>query len=134
MIKLNERLREIRVKSGYTQCQVSKILNIDRSTYAYYETGKTRPDVDTLIALTKIFNISLDELLADESSPHGVAEHEYSDNYIHGKKNSSHIYELSVNEKELVAAFRACKLEQQSQFLSDLIKAARENSHLRHSN
>jgi transcriptional regulator with XRE-family HTH domain len=66
LFKLNERLRELRGKCGYTQSQVAKLLNIDRSTYAYYETGKTRPDVSSLVMLAKIFNIS--------SRPKSVAE------------------------------------------------------------
>lgn len=44
-IRINERLRELRIKSGYTQSQIAKILNIDRSTYSYYEIGKTTPDI-----------------------------------------------------------------------------------------
>lgn len=83
---LNERLRELRIKSGYTQSQIAKILNIDRSTYSYYEIGKTTPDVSVLVTLAKVFNIPIDQLLADESTPKDVAERRFPSDYAHGKK------------------------------------------------
>lgn len=119
-IRINERLRELRIKSGYTQNQIAKILNIDRSTYSYYEIGKTMPDISVLLTLAKIFNISISELLADESGPYAVADSGKKTDYVRGKKNSSHIYELSSKEKELVGLYRACSDEQKQKFLSAL--------------
>ena len=46
-----------------TQQQVADRLRIERSTYTYYETGKTKPDIATLIKLAKIYNISYTQLL-----------------------------------------------------------------------
>lgn len=117
-IRINERLRELRIKSGYTQNQIARILNIDRSTYSYYEIGKTMPDVSSFVILAKVFNISISELLADESELHSVADSGNKLNFIRGKKNSSHIYELSSYEKELVGLFRACSDDQKKKLLS----------------
>ena len=119
-IRINERLRELRIKSGYTQNQIAKILNIDRSTYSYYEIGKTMPDISVLLTLAKIFNISISELLADESGPYSVADSGAKSDYVRGKKNSSHIYELSPEEKELVGLYRACPEEQKRELLYSL--------------
>ncbi|HCR43665.1 MAG TPA: transcriptional regulator [Ruminococcaceae bacterium] len=119
-IHINERLRELRIKSGYTQSQIAKILNIDRSTYSYYEIGKTMPDVSSLLTLAKIFNISISELLADESNPKMMKELSGSGirmDYISGKKNISHIYELSGTEQELVGIFRTCSENQQKEII-----------------
>ncbi len=127
-LRINERLRELRVKSGYTQGQIAKILNIDRSTYSYYEIGKTTPDVSTLMTLAKVFNISIDELLAEESGARAVADPGMRRDYVRGKKNSSRIYELSSRERELVGAFRACSEEQREQvveYLKQLIQSGR---------
>ncbi|MCI1956282.1 MAG: helix-turn-helix domain-containing protein [Oscillospiraceae bacterium] len=132
MIEINERLRELRVKCGFTQNQLAKILNIDRSTYAYYETGKTRPDVSTIMTLAKIFNISVSELLEDEFLPQSVAERKDTRDYVHGKKNSSHIYELSMHEKELVGAFRVCSAEQQEKILAYVHRTVEKNTDVRH--
>ena len=117
-ICINERLRELRLKSGYTQYQIAKILNIDRSTYSYYEIGKTTPDVTSLMTLSKIFNIQINEMLADEDVPAHVADSGELLHFTHGKKNTSHIYELSNIEKELVGTFRTCTPEEQQNILS----------------
>lgn len=120
-IHINERLRELRIKSGYTQSQIAKILNIDRSTYSYYEIGKTMPDVSSLLTLSKVFNISISELLADESNPQmmkSLADSGIKMDFITGKKNSSHIYELSNTEQELVGIFRTCSEKQQKEIIS----------------
>lgn len=123
-LHISERLRELRVKSGYTQSQIAKILNIDRSTYSYYELGKTTPDISVLVTLSKVFNIPINELLADESTPKSVAERGRIREYTAGKKNSSHIYELSEEEKELIGIYRVCSKEQQKAVLRYLQNAA----------
>lgn len=116
-ICINERLRELRIKSGYTQRQIAKILNIDRSTYSYYEIGKTMPDITVLLKLSKIFNIPISEMLEDENIPENVADSGVKNHYYHSKKNASHIYELSSEEKDLVGTFRVCSLEEQNAIL-----------------
>lgn len=117
-ICINERLRELRVKCGYTQYQIAKILNIDRSTYSYYEIGKTMPDITVLLTLSKIFNIPINEMLADEDFPEGVSDSGATPSFLHSKKNTSHIYELSNREKELVGAFRVCSSDEQEKIMT----------------
>lgn len=72
------------------------------------------------MTLAKIFNISLGELLADESSHASVADSGMKNEFFEGKKNSSHIYELSREEKELIGMFRAFPAEQQKKILDSL--------------
>ena len=62
-LPFNERLRRLRVWSEKTQRDVARELHIDRSTYAYYETGKTEPRIENLITLSQIFGVTIDELL-----------------------------------------------------------------------
>lgn len=57
---IGDKLRYLREKNGYTQRKVADFLNIDRSTYSYYETGKTRPDIETLKKLANLFHVSID--------------------------------------------------------------------------
>ena len=60
---LAERLKAFRKRSNLTQQQVADILKIKRSTYAYYETGKTEPKLDTLKSLARLYNTDVDILL-----------------------------------------------------------------------
>lgn len=56
-------LKFYRHQAGLTQQQVADKLKIERSTYTYYETGKTKPDISTLIKISKVFNINYTQLL-----------------------------------------------------------------------
>ena len=56
-------LKFYRHECGLTQQQVADRLKIERSTYNYYETGKTKPDINTLIKIAKVYNISYTKLL-----------------------------------------------------------------------
>lgn len=113
---INAKLRELRVKSGYTQHQIADILNIDRSTYTYYETGKTSPDITVLAKLSKIFNVSIDELFSYDDEIGEVADRRVR-KYEVGQKNASRIYDLSSQEKDLIGSFRVCTPAEKAEIL-----------------
>ena len=43
-----ENLKKYRKLSGFRQDDIAKIIGLDRSAYAYYESGKTEPSIDNL--------------------------------------------------------------------------------------
>ena len=61
---LSQKLKEARQRQGFSQQQVARLLGVERSTYSYYETGKTTPSIKNLVNLAQIFRVSVDELLA----------------------------------------------------------------------
>ena len=65
---LHEKLKNIRKKFGYTQQQIAKALKINRSTYAYYENGRSRPTYENLMKLCKIFNLQPEYFLEEEDN------------------------------------------------------------------
>lgn len=60
---VHKNLRFLRKLYDMTQCEVAERVSIDRSSYAYYESGKTEPSYRTLMRIAKIFCISVDVLL-----------------------------------------------------------------------
>ena len=64
-----ERLRILRESAGMTQREVSKSLNISRTTYTKYETGDREPDFHALQRLADYFNVSTDFLLGRTDNP-----------------------------------------------------------------
>ncbi|MBQ8794860.1 MAG: helix-turn-helix transcriptional regulator [Clostridia bacterium] len=62
-MKIHESLRELRLSRNLTQEQVAEKLNVTRQTISSFETGRTRPDIDTLIKYCEIFGIELDSLI-----------------------------------------------------------------------
>ncbi|MFI3326761.1 MAG: helix-turn-helix transcriptional regulator [Clostridia bacterium] len=69
-INLPNRIKFLREKKGYTQQYVADVLGVHRSTYSYYETGKTEPSLDSIIKLSNLYDISLDRLLKRQSRKH----------------------------------------------------------------
>lgn len=50
-------LRLFRKEKGYTQEEVAAALGMVRSTYTYYETGKTCPNIYALHKLAQLYHI-----------------------------------------------------------------------------
>lgn len=59
----NESLRKARKAAGMTQAQIAALMNITKSTYCGYETGKRQPDIEKLKQISSILNIPLDSLM-----------------------------------------------------------------------
>lgn len=63
------RIRELRKSLGLTQQEVANRLNIERTSYARYESGCREPDIATLIQLADLFQVSLDYLCGRTDAP-----------------------------------------------------------------
>ena len=57
------KIRQLREKYGYTQKKMSELLGVERSTYTYYETGKTEPSLRVLRKMAVVFHVSTDYLV-----------------------------------------------------------------------
>lgn len=71
-IQLVENLYRLRKAHHYTQQQMSDLLNISRQAYSNYETSKRTPDLDSLIRLADIYNLSLDQLVNHPCTKDGM--------------------------------------------------------------
>lgn len=58
-----ERLKLIRAENGMTQKDVYGKLGVSPNCYASYEQGRTEPNIDTIVKLCEIFDVSADYLL-----------------------------------------------------------------------
>lgn len=63
----HERLKELRLLLGYSQAELSNLLNIKQPSYNRWEKGTGEPDIYKLIQLSKIFNVSIDYLIGNEN-------------------------------------------------------------------
>lgn len=64
-MKFNEKLIELRKKEGLSQEELGYKLNVTRQTVSKWELGQTTPEMDKLVEMSKIFNISVDELISE---------------------------------------------------------------------
>ena len=64
--KFGERLKAFRLENGYTQARLAEILGIKQSSVSDWENNISRPEYENLIALSFIYDETLDSLLGVE--------------------------------------------------------------------
>lgn len=58
-----EKLKALRLKHKLTQDELGEKLYLSRTSISNYEQGKFEPNIETIIAISDLFNITTDELL-----------------------------------------------------------------------
>ncbi|AAY52819.1 gp33 [Listeria phage A500] len=62
------RLKQLRKNTNKTQEDISKILGISRGAYSHIENGRNEPDMETIVKLANIFEVSTDYLLGKSNN------------------------------------------------------------------
>lgn len=62
-MEIGKKLKDARMKSGFTQETVAEKINVSRQTISNWENEKSYPDIISVIALSDLYSISLDDLL-----------------------------------------------------------------------
>lgn len=60
------KLKELRVEKKLTQLQMAEILDTSKSNISKYEAGSVEPNLETLVKISKYFNVPIDYLLGNE--------------------------------------------------------------------
>ena len=68
MINVNENIRFLRKKKGWTQEKFSHKIGIKRSLVGAYEEGRSDPRLSNLLKMCEVFSISLDNILKKDVS------------------------------------------------------------------
>ena len=64
-MKFSEKIEKLRKSKGMSQEDLAQKLNVTRQTISKWELNQTVPDMNKLIEISKIFDVSLDELVND---------------------------------------------------------------------
>ena len=92
-MEIGQKLKDARVHSGLTQEVVAEKINVSRQTISNWENEKSYPDIISVIELSNLYCISLDDLLKGDSK---MIEHlEESTNVV--KSNKKLIGAISLN-------------------------------------
>ena len=65
-MKIGLKLKQGRADKNLTQEEAAKILNVSRSTVSSWEVNRTYPDLDMLVSLSDLYDISLDSMLRED--------------------------------------------------------------------
>ena len=66
-MNLGNNLFQARKRAGLSQEQVAEKLGVARQTISKWELGETTPEMDKLIIMSELYNITLDELMKEEN-------------------------------------------------------------------
>ena len=114
------RMKSIRKMNGLTQAEVAQALNLERTAYTKYETGRV-PSLETLFRFASLFNISPIELIIGDSENSFARIHSENPN-----EASNNMY-LLPSEKQLVLRFRLCSDEDKRRVMDETIDLALKN-------
>ena len=104
-MKFCEYLKELRLSAGYTPQEIADVLQIDRSTYAYYEAGKTEPSLQKLKRIANLYGLTSDDLIECRLRPvpFRLTSSERGD-----FSAMQALRRLSGDEQKLVLLYRSC--------------------------
>ena len=84
-MEIGKKLKNARIEAGLTQEKAAEKIDVSRQTISNWENEKSYPDIISVIALSDLYSVSLDELLKGDQK---MAEHlEESTNVVKSNKN-----------------------------------------------
>lgn len=86
MNRFSTNLKILRENNNLKQIELAKKLNISSAAYSNYETGRREPNIEILLKISELFNVSVDDLITKNNLP--LIEHTIKD-----EKNNS-IYDI----------------------------------------
>ncbi len=81
-MSINNKIKLLRKKNGLSQEQLSEKIGLSRQAISRWETGDSVPDIDNIVKLSDIFNVSTDYLLKYNT------ENQEEDEYISKRYNN----------------------------------------------
>lgn len=110
-------LKKFRQESGLSQQQVADALGLQRSTYAYYETNKSRPSYECLKEISRLYNLKVDELLLSVSDSRVNSD---EPKYDLGWKADEKFNRLSSFEQSVILKIRLMSYENKNKLVEFL--------------
>ena len=89
-MNLNQKISQLRNDNNWSQEELAEKLNVSRQSVSKWESGQAKPDLDKIIALSDIFDVSTDYLLKDDTEEEKSNKHHFSLSWIQfGRLNSA---------------------------------------------
>ncbi|MGI6264513.1 MAG: helix-turn-helix transcriptional regulator, partial [Acutalibacteraceae bacterium] len=113
----------LRKASDLTQQQLADMLHIERCTYAFYESGKSYPDLALLLRLARIYNLTADHLIDPDAGLFGApAVGQRTGTLPEGYKDAFGLSQREQNERQMLVLFRQMDLADQQKALAYLME------------
>lgn len=102
-MKIGDKLKKARIGKNLTQEEVAEKIFVSRQSISNWENNKTYPDIGNVIALSDLYQISLDELL--KGSDNFMEHLEESTNLVKSNKKLMAIIIVALLVMILLALF-----------------------------
>ena len=109
MATIDDRIKELRTKKGFTQDILAESLMVNRSTLANWEISRAFPDVNTIVKMADLFDVSADYLLGRDDYIQRIAAQ---------KRNL-----VTAQMDEVLKQSGVVLTEEEQTFLGDLLKS-----------
>lgn len=126
-MNIAENLKKIRKKCALTQNDIADSFGISRSTYTYWELGKSTPSYKDLIKLSKLFDVPVQTLLLGEEPDEAVKKVVRPTHDLSEPQDDILGY-LKKDEQLLLIAFRLLENDDKPEALELLRKFVEEKS------
>ena len=94
-MELYEKLYELRRSSGMSQEELAEKLGVSRQAVSKWESGATQPELSKLIELSKLYSVSVDELLSLE---HAKPEQDAAESPVQSNAEKAPVEKLSFRD------------------------------------
>ena len=122
---ISQEIKKIRKNLGYTQQQIADLLGVDRSTYTCYETGRIKPDIKTIMSLSRVFGVDYTEILESENESRlsdSASSKENRNSKSSAKIKLANIRSLTKKEQDMVMLFRLLSGKTQDEVLKSFMQ------------
>jgi len=81
-MELSENILQLRKALGLSQEQLAEQVGVSRQSISKWETGQSVPELDKVVALSRVFGVSTDTLLGNKTETEDTAEPATMDSYV----------------------------------------------------
>ena len=67
-MRIADKIKNARMQKGYTQEQVAENLLVSRQTISNWENGRSLPDIISIIKMSELYELSLDEMMKGDKA------------------------------------------------------------------
>lgn len=120
-VEIAQRLAELRREKGYSQEELAERLGLSRQAVSKWERAESSPDTGNLVALAKLYGVTLDELLRFDEDLEDDIIYEAQDRNASAEEKAQ-----AAAEKASVAAAQAAAAAAQAQAAQTAAKAVQD--------
>lgn len=67
-MKFSKKLKQLRIQNNLKQSDIAELCNVTRSAVSNWENGRRFPEIESVTVLSKVFNVSVEELLGTDQA------------------------------------------------------------------